>query len=121
MQNKHGKGYEALFDIIRPNHPEHDTYPSLLISDKPSQKDRQSISDYYNDYINYLKLSSYLNDVALNLNQPRELETFIGNLRQGREFLDKTYNKRQSNDPLKKDKYKQGNLVGTLESVARRI
>ena len=121
VQNKHGKGYEALFDIIRPNHPEHDTYPSLLISDKPSQRDRQSISDYFNEYINYLKLSSYLDNVARSLNQPRELETFIGNLRQGREFLDKTYDERQSNDPLKKGKYEQGNLVGTLESVARRI
>ena len=39
IQNKHGRGYEALFDIIRPNHPEHDTYPSLLIKDRPMQRE----------------------------------------------------------------------------------
>ena len=121
VQNKHGKGYEALFDIIRPNHPEHDTYPSLLIKDKPVQRKRQSITDYFNEYVNYLKLSAYLTDVSINLNHDRERETFIGNLRQGREFLDKTYDERHSNDPIKRSMYLQGNLVGTLESVAKRI
>ena len=31
IQNRHGHGYEVLFNIICPDHPEHDTYPSLLI------------------------------------------------------------------------------------------
>ena len=121
VQNKHGRGYEALFDIIRPNHPEHDTYPSLLIRDRPVQREKQSISDYFNEYVNYLKLSSYLTNVSMNLNDARERETFIGNLRQGRDFLDKTYDERHSNDPTKQAMYQQGNIVGTLESVAKRI
>ena len=121
VQLKHGRGYEALFDIIRPNHPEYHTYPSLLIKNRPEQQERQSISDFFNDYVNYLKLSSYLGHVSVNLNDDRERETFIGSLRQGREFLDKTYDERNSNDPIKQSMYKQGNLVGTLESVSKRI
>ena len=110
-----------LFDIICSNHPEHDTYPLLLIKDQPMQQERQSISDYFNEYVKYLKLSSYLTDVSMNLNDIQEQETFTGNLRQGRDFLDKTYNERHSNDPTKQAMYKQGNLVGTLESVAKQI
>ena len=57
IQNKHGKDYEALFDIICPDHPEHDTYPYLLIKDRLVQRKHQSIPDYFNEYVNYLKLS----------------------------------------------------------------
>ena len=110
-----------LFDIIWSNHPEQDTYPLLLIKDRPIQQERQSLSDYFNEYVNYLKLSLYLIDVSINLNDIQEQETFIGNLRQGRDFLDKTYDEHHSNDPTKSDIYKQGNLVGTLESVAKQI
>ena len=35
IQNKHGKVYKALFDVICPDHPEHYTYPLLLIKDRP--------------------------------------------------------------------------------------
>ena len=68
VQNKHGKGYEALFDIICSNRPEHDTYPLLLIKDRPVQRKQQLITDYFNGYVNYLKLSTYLTDVSINLN-----------------------------------------------------
>ena len=121
VQNKHEKGYKALFDIICPNHPEHDTYPSLLIKDRPIQREWQSITDYFNKYVNYLKLSAYLTDVSINLNHNRERETFIGNLQQGCKFLDKTYNERHSNNPTKRAMYLQGNLVGMLESVTKQI
>ena len=60
-------------------------------------------------------------DVSMNLNDTQERETFIGNLKQGRDFIDKTYDEQHSNDPTKQAMYKQGNLVGTLESVAKRI
>ena len=85
------------------------------------QRKRQSITDYFNEYVNYLKLSAYLTDVSINLNHDRECETFIGNLRQGRKFLDKTYDERHSNGPTKRAMCLQGNLVGTLESVAKQI
>ena len=67
IQNKHGRGYEALFDIICSDHLEHDKYPSLLIKDRPAQQECQSISDYFNEYVNYLKLSTYCTDVSVNL------------------------------------------------------
>ena len=121
IQNKNGKGYKVLFDIILPDHPEHDTYPLLIIKDRPIQQKNQSITDYVNEYVNYLRLSAYLRDVSINLNNDCECKIFIGNLWQGQEFLDKMYDERHSNDLTKRAMYKQGNLIGTLESVAKRI
>ena len=66
------------------------------------QQERQSISNYFNEYVNYLKLSSYLTDVLINLNDSCKRKMFIGNLWQGRDFLDKTYDKFHSNDPTKR-------------------
>ena len=86
------------------------------------QHEQQSIADYFNEYVNYLKLSAYLRDLSINLNHDREREMFLGNLQQGCEFLDKTYNnERHSNNPTKHAMYLQGNLVGMLESVAKQI
>ena len=121
VQLKHGRGYEALFDIICSNHPECHTHPSLLIRNRPEQQERQSVSDFFNDCVNYLKLSSCLGHVSVNLDDDRERETFIGSLGQGREFLDKTHDDRDSDDPIEQSMHKQGNLVGTLESVSKRI
>ena len=121
IQNKHGKEYELLFDIICPDHPEYHTYPLLLICERPMQGDCQSISDYFNAYVNYLKLSAYLTNASINLNDSCKREIFIGNLCEGKEFLDKKYDKRNSNDPTKHAMYQQGNLIGRLESMAKQI
>ena len=118
---KHGKGYEALFDIICPDHPENDTYPLLLIRERLAQGEHKSISDYLNECVNYLKLTTYLTDVSVNVNNSCKRKTFIGNLCQGKGFLDKTYDKCHSNEPTKWAMYWQGNLVGTFESVAKQI
>lgn len=121
VNRRHGLGYEALFDLLRTNHPEHDTYPSLLIKDRPSQKDRQTIADYYNEYLNYLKLRAYLSPIAVNLNDVQEREIFIGSLQRGYDILTITYDDRNSADPTKQAMYTQGNLVATLEAAAKRL
>ena len=56
INDLHGNGYEALFTIIRPDHPEHSTYPSTLVGDRPRQGKRQSIRQYFNEYVDFLHL-----------------------------------------------------------------
>ena len=62
-----------------------------------------------------------LTDVSVNINNNCKQETFIGNFRQGKEFLDKIYDEHHSNNLTKNAMYRQGNLVGTLESVTKQI
>ena len=39
VQHQHRHGCRALFDLICPNHPEHDLHPTSQIKDRHSQKD----------------------------------------------------------------------------------
>ena len=121
VHRQHGKGYESLFDIIRQHHPEHALYPALLIKDRPSQKDKQTIADFHNEYLNYLKLRAYISGTAVNLNDPGEKELFFGSLKRGEDLLSATYDERNSNDPVKQSMYTQGNLVATLEAAYKRL
>lgn len=121
VQRQHGLGYEALFDLIRVYHPSYDLYPTLQTKDRPSQQDKQTISDFFNEYILHLRLRAYVENISANLNNPQERDTFIGSLRGGKEILDLTYDERASNNPAKMMKYQQGNLVPTLEEVSQRL
>ena len=72
------KGYKALFDIICHDHLEHDTYTLLLINNRPAQRKRQSISDYFNEYVNdYPKLSIHLTDAKRSLEIFAKEESFL--------------------------------------------
>ena len=121
VHRQHGHGYESLFDIIRSHHPEHTLYPSLLIKDRPSQKDKQTIPAFYTEYMNYLTLRAHLTNTATTLNNLGERELFIGSLRRGTEILSTTYDERNSTDPDKQAMYSQGNLVSALESAYKRL
>ena len=92
-----------------------------MIKDRPSQKDKQTIADFHNEYLNYLKLRAYISGTAVNLNDPGEKELFFGSLKRGEDLLSATYDERNSNDPVKQSMYTQGNLVATLEAAYKRL
>lgn len=121
IASRHGRGYDALFEIIRHDHPEHTMYKALLIRDRPRQAKSQTISEFYIQYANYLRLHSYLDNRSTTLNKASEKELFIGSLIRGTELLNSTYDERSSLDPYKIEMYKQGNLVATLEKAKARL
>ena len=121
IASRHGRGYDALFEIIRHDHPEHTMYKALLIRDRPRQAKSQTISEFYIQYASYLRLHSYLDNRSTTLNKDSEKELFIGSLLRGTELLNSTYDERSSLDPYKVEMYKQGNLVATLEKAKARL
>ena len=121
VQRQHGLGCEAPFDLIRVYHPSCDLHPTLQTKDRPSQRDKQTVSDFFNKCTPHLRLRAHVENISANLNNPQERDTFVGSLKRGKELSDLTCDERASNDPAKMMKCQQGNLVSTLEEVSQRL
>ena len=50
VQQQHGHGYEALFDLIQTTHPAHHLHPMTQAQDCPKQLEKQTISDFFNTH-----------------------------------------------------------------------
>ena len=117
----HGQGYEALYELIRYQHPLFVSYPSTLVANRPSQRNHQSIREYFNDYMDFMHLRAYIDDDGRTLNLDSELETFISRMKNGDLYLEKTYDERHSNNPHVQHKYTQEQIVATLEEFTPRV
>ena len=118
VANHHSAGYEALFALIRTSHPSYAIHKSSLLSDRPRQSRSQSIASYFNTYVDYMQLHAFLEGNTSNLDNAYELECFIGHLRDGQQYLVKTHDERRSSNTAILAKYKQNQIVITLESYA---
>ena len=67
-------------------------------------------------HLDWLQLRAYLEDNLNNLNHPSELDNSLHGLQNGLEYLQLTHKERRSSDSIIRQKYSQGQIVGTLAS-----
>jgi len=117
----YGEGYAALYNIISSSHPEVVARPALLVTSPPTQQMTHSIGKYHGIYCDYLKQKAYIDDIARNLNHAGELDRFIAGTLYGEELNRLCREERLSSDPKVLQRYTQGQIAVTLNSLLNMI
>jgi hypothetical protein len=112
-----GRGYEALYAIIRSDHPNNKLYPFDLIKNPPVQSAAEDLDRYFFRYKDYLHIRAFLTNNENNLNDKHELDNFIGGTRNSAAFRRYTREDRKSNDPLILQQFSQGQIISTLNII----
>lgn len=115
------RGYQALYAIIRKTHPINIKFAYDMIRSPPTQKPQESISRYYNRYTDFLTLRAFLANNPADLNNSNELDCFIGGTTHAADFRHLMREDRRSTDPLIAQKFTQGQIVGTLETLEQEL
>ena len=102
-------------------HPIFQTYKMSLTKRKPEQSTKQTISEFFNQYLDYLQLRAFIENNPNNLNDEDELESFMLNLQHSTQYLELTYLDRHSPNTSISGMFSQNQLVATLETYSHRV
>lgn len=116
-----GSGYETIYALISMTHPHHLRYPHDLIRAPPAQRPGERLESYYFRYIDFLSLRAYLKNIPGSLDDEDEVSTFIQGTLDRKELRRKTDEERTSSSEDKKEKYKSGALLRTLQVYVNEI
>ena len=109
-----GDGYAALYQILSSSHPTLSPFPSLSIRSPPVQIATETVTMYYQHYIDYIHLRCFLENNRSTLNISSELDKFISGLTHSKEIFHISREERNSNDPTMQRKFTQGAIVSTI-------
>ena len=118
---KGADGYENIYAIISPTHPNHIEYPMEMVMHCPVQQPGESLEYFYFRYTDYLELKAFLYNYQIDFNHKREIEVFICALLDAASLKRKTNLERNSNSPEILAKYKRGALLRTLQLYSDEI
>ena len=92
--------------------------PAKLLDDRPRQRPRETIQQYFDRYDDFANLQAFFENISRNLWYPTELDNFILGLLYSNQYIRITYDEQKATDPLIQAKYAPGQIVSILESFA---
>eukprot|EP00536_Pseudo-nitzschia_multiseries_P001284 jgi/Psemu1/2969/gm1.2969_g len=118
-----GQGYEALYTIIAQTHPnsKRPSNASRMVRNPPNQNANESLEEYYFRYKDYLRLRVFLQNQPSTISSTEEVSNLIAGTTLSEELFKKTEDERDSDDQFKRDKYKAGRLLQTLQTYEQEI
>eukprot|EP00536_Pseudo-nitzschia_multiseries_P019430 jgi/Psemu1/60724/gm1.60724_g len=118
-----GQGYKALYTVIAQTHPnsKRPSNASRMVRNPPNQDADESLEEYYFRYKDYLRLRVFLQNQPGTINSTEEVSNLIAGTTLLEELFKKTEDERDSDDQFKRDKYKAGRLLQTLQTYEQEI
>eukprot|EP00536_Pseudo-nitzschia_multiseries_P006880 jgi/Psemu1/16366/gm1.16366_g len=118
-----GQGYEALYTVIAQTHPnsKRPSNASRMVRNPPNQDPNESLEEYYFRYKDYLRLRVFLQNQPSTISSTEEVSNLIAGTTLSEELFKKTEDERDSDDQFKRDKYKAGRLLQTLQTYEQEI
>eukprot|EP00536_Pseudo-nitzschia_multiseries_P005768 jgi/Psemu1/13452/gm1.13452_g len=118
-----GQGYEALYTVISQTHPnsKRPSNASRMVRNPPNQNASESLEEYYFRYKDYLRLRVFLQNQPGTIGSTEEVSNLIAGTTLSEELFKKTEDERDSDDQFKRDKYKAGRLLQTLQTYEQEI
>eukprot|EP00536_Pseudo-nitzschia_multiseries_P014698 jgi/Psemu1/39812/gm1.39812_g len=118
-----GQGYEALYTVIAQTHPnsKRPSNASRMVRNPPNQDANESLEEYYFRYKDYLRLRVFLQNQPSTISSTEEVSNLIAGTTLSEELFKKTEDERNSDDQFKRDKYKAGRLLQTLQTYEQEI
>eukprot|EP00536_Pseudo-nitzschia_multiseries_P015866 jgi/Psemu1/44055/gm1.44055_g len=118
-----GQGYEALYTVIAQTHPnsKRPSNAGRMVRDPPNQYAGESLEEYYFRYKDYLRLRVFLQNQSGAISLTEEVSNLNVGTTLSEELLKKTEDERGSDDQFKRDKYKAGRLLQTLQTYEQEI
>eukprot|EP00536_Pseudo-nitzschia_multiseries_P015494 jgi/Psemu1/42792/gm1.42792_g len=118
-----GQGYEALYTVISQTHPnsKRPSNASRMVRNPPNQDTGESLEEYYFRYKDYLRLRVFLQNQPCTISSTEEVSNLIAGTTLSEELFKKTEDERHSDDQFKRDKYKAGRLLQTLQTYEQEI
>eukprot|EP00536_Pseudo-nitzschia_multiseries_P019160 jgi/Psemu1/59263/gm1.59263_g len=118
-----GQGYEALYTVIAQTHPnsKRPSNAGRMVMNPPNQDANESLEEYYFRYKDYLRLRVFLQNQPGTMSSTEEVSNLIAGTTLSHELFEKTEDERDSDDQFKRDKYKAGRLLQTLQTYEQDI
>eukprot|EP00536_Pseudo-nitzschia_multiseries_P003807 jgi/Psemu1/8572/gm1.8572_g len=119
-----GQGYEALlYSVIAKTHPnsERPSYKGRMARNPPNQEPDKSLEEYYFRYKDYLRLKVFLHNQSSTISLMEEVSNLIEGATLSYELCKMTEDEWESDDQFKRDKYKAGRLLQTLQTYEQEI
>eukprot|EP00536_Pseudo-nitzschia_multiseries_P004898 jgi/Psemu1/11211/gm1.11211_g len=118
-----GQGYEALYTVISQTHPnsKRPSNASRMVRNPPNQNASESLEEYNFRYKDYLRLRVFLQNQPGTISSTEEVSNLIAGTTLSEELFKKTEDERDSDDQFKRDKYKAGRLLQTLQTYEQEI
>eukprot|EP00536_Pseudo-nitzschia_multiseries_P010363 jgi/Psemu1/25685/gm1.25685_g len=118
-----GQGYEALYTVIAQTHPnsKRESNAARMVRNPPNQEANESLEEEYFRYKDYLRLRVFLQNQPSTLSSTEEVSNLIAGTTLSHELFEKTEDERDSDDQFKRDKYKAGRLLQTLQTYEQEI
>eukprot|EP00536_Pseudo-nitzschia_multiseries_P008693 jgi/Psemu1/21143/gm1.21143_g len=118
-----GQGYEALYTVIAQTHPnsKRPSNAGRMVRNPPNQDANESLEEYYFRYKDYLRLRVFLQNQPGTMSSTEEVSNLIAGTTLSHELFEKTEDERDSDDQFKRDKYKAGRLLQTLQTYEQEI
>eukprot|EP00536_Pseudo-nitzschia_multiseries_P010847 jgi/Psemu1/27241/gm1.27241_g len=118
-----GQGYEALYTVIAQTHPnsKRPSNASRMVRNPPNQDPNESLEEYYFRYKDYLRLRVFLQNQPSTISSTEEVSNLIAGTTLSEELFKKTEDERDSDDQFKRDKYKAGRFLQTLQTYEQEI
>eukprot|EP00536_Pseudo-nitzschia_multiseries_P018731 jgi/Psemu1/57061/gm1.57061_g len=119
-----GQGYKALYTVIAQTHPnsKRPSNAARMVQNPPNQDMGESLEEYYFRYKDYLRLRVFLQNQPGTMSSTEEVSNLIAGTTLCHELLfEKTEDERDSDDQFKRDKYKAGRLLQTLQTYEQEI
>ena len=121
QSNLYTDGYTLLLKIIRHDIPTYSDYPATLLGARPVHEPGETIQQYFDRTIGWLKLRAKVMNESDNLNTKEEMDLLINGLYSSKGYFSHTHTDRQSTIDSIRAKYQQNSIVGTLDSLSTLI
>eukprot|EP00536_Pseudo-nitzschia_multiseries_P009599 jgi/Psemu1/23650/gm1.23650_g len=118
-----GQGYKALYTVIAQTHPnsKRPSNAGRMVRNPPNQDANESLEEHYFRYKDYLRLRVFLQNQPGTISLTEEVSNLIAGTTLCHELFEKTEDERDSDDQFKRDKYKAGRLLQTLQTYEQEI